>query len=237
MISRMPCIAFALCLAYVSLVFADAKERHFTKTQFSGLHSIVQKDFQDMLRPFKGRALSEADLKRLKKQLTDIKMLKKVSLAFKKDDTLDIHVLERKPLIKIDFQNRWYLDQDGVVFDWFGSKEQPALPVLYARWKTKTQMMESKDVFASLVSLHKHIQKQFNKVAIEYHWHQNLGWTFHIQPELPGIYIGQNHFVQRLKRLNKLMDNIIKEKENLIAIDCGFDDRVVLKKKPTPNAP
>ena len=145
-----------------------------------------------------------------------------------------IAVEERKPMAILQLEDLYYVDAKGVVFSRVGEGDGYNYPFLTGlnRQAMEKESNESKRLILSALELLWSVEKErrfpLGDIS-EIHVDKVSGIQCFSKAEGIEVWMGWDHFVEKLQRLSLVWDDLQKKQVSAVRIDCSDLNRIVVK--------
>ncbi len=183
-----------------------------------------------------GENLLSTDVNEVKDRIEKHPWIKKAEVRRLYPSELEISVLERVPAALIKFDDIYYIDGDGVVFERVASEDEISLPVI-----TGVEMKEilkddssgSDGIFKALSFMKVFGKKRFNHVGeiSEIKVDKLNGLTLYTMNGAVKIDIGNGNYENRLYRLESIVTNLKSGLKGVDFVDLDYEKKGVIRYK------
>ncbi|MCB0272455.1 MAG: cell division protein FtsQ/DivIB [Bdellovibrionales bacterium] len=223
--------SFFILVLFPFLAWTQTKV--FKEVEIIGLQKISKEDIKPILSPYAGKNFDEGMQQELLQKLKDISHFKEVHMKLTLDQTLKIFVVERLAFAWTNFQKKYFVDEEGDLFEWFGQTQPSNLPEIQGPWKTKSELFESSSFFRQAAELSKASAVVSHAKLARVYLDETLGWSCLFEGQLIIFYVGHDKFTNKFSKLDKIWGSLMSQKDKIFRVDLNFHDRIVVELKPT----
>jgi cell division protein FtsQ len=183
-----------------------------------------------------GKNILSADMNEVKNKIEKHPWIKKAEVRRLYPSELEISVLERVPVALIKFDDIYYIDGDGVVFERVASEDEVNLPII-----TGVEMKEilkddssgSDGIFKALSFIEVFEKKGFNHVGeiTEIKVNKLNGLTLYAMNGAVKIDMGNGDYENRLYRLESIVANLKSGLKGVDFVDLDYEKKGVIRYK------
>ncbi len=146
-------------------------------------------------------------------------------------DRLIVDVTERKPRAVVHLEHLFYVDQEGVVFKRVTKGDGLNFPIVTGLKEDEVTGPEGRELLARALELQTLLEKEprFRSIVSEIHVSKRLGFSVITMGKTREIRFGFDNFPLKMGSLNKLFDQLDRQRLQARFIDLSFRNIVVVR--------